>query len=165
LLRDINDPSTSTLALQIQQKIAGLGGLAARLTEVRDYLLRVVEGRLPFNAQIAYNLQDILNLLPNLNVDELVRAMLVKTNDMHLVMYLASLVRSVVALHALLNNKISYRHVDDVLDRSAGVEGTAAEEKEKDKEGKEKGDKKEGKGSGKESNKDAAATDTSSTGK
>ena len=48
--------------------------------------------------------------------------MVVKTNDMHLVIYLSSLVRSVIALHGLLNNKIKYKDVDDVLDRSAGVE-------------------------------------------
>lgn len=61
--------------------------------------------------------------------------MVVKTNDMHLVIYLSSLVRSVIALHALLNNKIKYKDVDDVLDRSAGVEmaepAAATEKKEK----------------------------------
>ena len=35
--------------------------------------------------QILSNLQDILNLLPNLNLDKLVRSMFVKTNDTHLV--------------------------------------------------------------------------------
>jgi 26S proteasome regulatory subunit N8 len=120
LLRDINDPSTSTLALQIKQKINGLTGLASRLVEIRDYLEKVIEGKVPINNQITYNLQNIFNLLPNLNVDELVNSMVVKTNDMHLVMYLSSLVRSVIALHALLNNKIKYKDVDDVLDRSAG---------------------------------------------
>jgi hypothetical protein len=61
---------------------------------------------MPVNNQINSNLQNILNLLPNLNVEALVRSMLVKTNDMHLAMYLAALVRSVLALHDLLNNKI-----------------------------------------------------------
>jgi len=125
LLRDINDPSTSTLALQIKQKISGLSGLVARLVEIRDYLQRAISGRMPINNQIIYNLQNILNLLPNLNVDVLVRAMLVKANDMHLVMYLSSLVRCVIALHGLLLNKIKYRDVDDVLDAAAGVESNA----------------------------------------
>lgn len=78
------------------------------------------------NNHIIGNLQNILNLLPNLNLQELVRAMLVKTNDMHLVMYVSSLVRSVLALHALLSNKIKYRDVDEVLDRSAGVDAVEA---------------------------------------
>lgn len=122
LLRDINDSSTSTLALQIKQKINGLTGLASKLVEIRDYLEKVIDGRIPINNQITYNLQNIFNLLPNLNVDELIKSMVVKTNDMHLVMYLSSLVRSVIALHALLNNKIKFKDIDDVLDRSAGVE-------------------------------------------
>ena len=108
--------------MQIKQKINGLTGLARKLEEIRDYLEKIIAGRIPINNQITYNLQNIFNLLPNLNVDELVKSMVVKTNDMHLVIYLSSLVRSVIALHGLLNNKIKYKDVDDVLDRSAGVE-------------------------------------------
>jgi 26S proteasome regulatory subunit N8 len=55
-------------------------------------------------------------------VEELVKAMLVKTNDLHLVMYLSSLSRSVIALHGLLSNKIKYIDIDDVLDRNAGMD-------------------------------------------
>lgn len=130
LLRDINDPSTSSLALEIKQKVNGLGGLLGRLSEMKIYLEKVVSGRLPVNNQIAYNLQNILNLLPNLNVDELVRALLVKTNDLHLVLYLSSLIRSVLALHGLLANKIKYRDMDEVLDREAGIDSS---DKDKDK--------------------------------
>lgn len=122
LLRDINDPTTSTLAVQIQQKVNGLNGLLSRLQEIQAYLENVVSGRLPINNQISYNLQDIFNLLPNLNVEELVRSMLVKTNDMHLVMYISSLIRSIVALHSLLSNKIKYKDLDDLLDNEATKE-------------------------------------------
>jgi len=121
LLRDINDPSTGTLALQIQQKVNGLKGLLARLTEINAYLDKVTSGKMPINNQITYNLQNIFNLLPNLNVDELVKSMFIKTNDMHLVMYVSSLVRAILALHGLLVNKIKYRDVDAVLDRDAGI--------------------------------------------
>lgn len=126
LLRDINDPSTSSLALQIQQKVNGLSGLIGRLGEIRSYLQKVLAGRLPVNNQIAYNLQNIFNLLPNLNVEALVRSLQIKSNDMHLVLYLSALIRSVLALHGLLANKIKYRDMDDVLDRDAGIEGAAA---------------------------------------
>jgi hypothetical protein len=85
-------------------------------------------------------LQDVFNLLPNLNVNELIKAFAgnlasfvwfnitdlifsysrnpycssimfpffcaVKTNDMMLVIYLSSLIRSVIALHNLINNKV-----------------------------------------------------------
>jgi 26S proteasome regulatory subunit N8 len=69
LLRDINDPSTSTLANQIKHKMAALSGLRERLEEVQVYLARVLAGTLPVNNQIVYNLQDIFNLLPNLNAE------------------------------------------------------------------------------------------------
>lgn len=121
LLRDINDPSTGTLALQIQQKVTGLKGLLSRLIEIRAYLDKVAAGRMPINNQITANLQNIMNLLPNLNVEELVRSMYIKTNDMHLVVYVSSLVRAILALHGLLVNKIKYRDVDAVLDRDAGI--------------------------------------------
>lgn len=129
MLRDINDPSTSTLALQIKEKIKGLSGLVTRLTEIREYLRRTIDGTIPVSNQILYNLQDIFNLLPNLNVEELVKSMLVKSNDMYLVIYLSSLVRSIIALHDMLNNKIKYRDLDEVLDRSAGVETTTVPKK------------------------------------
>ncbi len=129
-MRDINDPSTGVLALQISQKVASLSGLITKLGEVRAYLQRVVSGKLPLNQQILSNVQNIFNLLPNLNIEELARSMIVESNDIYLVMYISSMIRSVVALHDLLNNKVKYRDLDDVLDRSLGVtNNTKAEAK------------------------------------
>jgi Maintenance of mitochondrial structure and function len=51
------------------------------------------------------DLQDAFNLLPNLNVDKLSRSFAVKSNDMMLVIYLSSMVRSVLALHDLIDNR------------------------------------------------------------
>ncbi len=122
-MRDINDPSTSTLALQIKQKVDGLVGLSNRLQEIHSYLEHVVAGKIPINSQISYNLQNILNLLPNLNVEELVKSLLINSNDIHLAMYLASLVRSVLALHGLLSNKLKYRDIDDLSENDVVVTG------------------------------------------
>jgi 26S proteasome regulatory subunit N8 len=121
LLRDINDPSTSHLALQIKEKVNGLKGLLTRLQEMKDYLDKVSVGTLPMNHQIIANIQNILNLLPNLNVEELVNSLLMKTNDMHLVLYVSSLIRAIIALHDLLNNKIKYKDMDAILDQNAGI--------------------------------------------
>ena len=49
--------------------------------------------------------QDVFNLLPNLGVEELTRSFAVQSNDMMLAIYLASLTRSVLALHNLIDNK------------------------------------------------------------
>ena len=112
LIRDINDPSTSVLALEIHQKISSLSSLVAKLLEIKTYLDNVLNNKLPVNNKILYNLQDIINLLPNLNVDELVKSMMIKSNDQYLIVYISSLIRSVLALHDLLSNKIKYKDID-----------------------------------------------------
>ncbi|PWA48857.1 JAB1/Mov34/MPN/PAD-1 [Artemisia annua] len=106
LLRDVKDTTISTLATEVSGKLEALKGLDARLKDIRAYLDLVIEGKLPLNHEILYHLQDIFNLLPNLNVAELVKAFSVKTNDQMLVIYLSSLIRSVIALHNLINNKL-----------------------------------------------------------
>jgi len=109
LLRDINDPTISTVANLIHAKMSGLATLTEKLVEMKDYLQGIVDDKSKkVNQEIIANMQTILNLLPNLNVEELVRAMLIKTNDMHMAIYLSSLIRSVIALHDLVNNKIRY---------------------------------------------------------
>lgn len=112
LLRDINDPSVSSLAGQVKHKMTALSGLHERLVEIKSYLENVLDNKLPVNHQILYNMQGIFNLLPNLNVGKLVQSMLVKTNDMHMVIYLSSMIRSTIALHNLVNNKIKYSDLE-----------------------------------------------------
>lgn len=106
LLRDVKDTTISTLANQVTQKLASLKGLASRLQEIDSYLQNVQSGRLPVNHKIIYKLQDIFNLLPNLKVEALVKAFAVKTNDMMLAIYLSSIIRAILALHNLVNNKL-----------------------------------------------------------
>merc|ERR1712080_599085 len=76
---------------------------------IHDYLQQVISNRLPMNHMIVYQLQDIFNLLPNVTHLDFVKSVFVKTNDQMLVVYLASLIRSVIALHNLINNKLNNR--------------------------------------------------------
>lgn len=77
----------------------------------------------------------------------------VKTNDQMLVVYLASLVRSIIALHNLINNKLTNRDAE---------EGKKEDSKDKkDKENKDTKDK-ESK-DGKKDEKDAKKTDSDKT--
>eukprot|EP00523_Entomoneis_sp_CCMP467_P002112 CAMPEP_0168758386 /NCGR_PEP_ID=MMETSP0724-20121128/21673_1 /TAXON_ID=265536 /ORGANISM="Amphiprora sp., Strain CCMP467" /LENGTH=352 /DNA_ID=CAMNT_0008807261 /DNA_START=76 /DNA_END=1134 /DNA_ORIENTATION=- len=108
LLRDINDPTVSTVASLIKGKMSGLATLTEKLVEAKDYLEAVGRGDLKAHPEIIDNLQTIINLLPNLNQEDLVRSMIVKTNDMMAAIYLASIIRTVIALHDLINNKIRY---------------------------------------------------------
>lgn len=79
---------------------------------MKAYLENVLAEKLPVNNQIIYNMQTVFNLMPNLNVEELVRSLLVKTNDMHLVIYISSLIRCVISLHDLVRNKLQYKDDD-----------------------------------------------------
>ncbi|PAL60640.1 hypothetical protein CEJ83_21385, partial [Acinetobacter baumannii] len=72
------------------------------------------------------HLQDVFNLLPNLNVAELIKAFSVKTNDMMLVIYLSSRIRSVIALHNLINNKIVNKEHEKTEDAKPTAVPTAS---------------------------------------
>ncbi|XP_015789852.1 26S proteasome non-ATPase regulatory subunit 7-like [Tetranychus urticae] len=76
-----------------------------------DYLENMYSMFKKHNA-IIYLLQDIFNLLPDTMSETFVKSVYVKTNDQMLVVYLASLVRSVIALHNLINNKITNRDAE-----------------------------------------------------
>ncbi len=132
LLRDINDPTISTVASLIEAKMGGLASLTDKLAEMKKYLEDCTSGKIKPNQEIIGNMQGILNLLPNLNVEDLVRSLLIKTNDMHMVIYLSSLIRSVVALHDLVNNKIRYNEQVAIGFDGDDGEKKDVEEKKKD---------------------------------
>ena len=95
----------------------------SRLNDIKEYIELVLNGSIPANHEIMNNLQVIFSLLPNMNVDTLARALsgqtvmvfltrvrvavswVVKTNDMMLGMYMSSMIRCVIALHNLIDNK------------------------------------------------------------
>jgi len=134
LLRDIKDTSISTLATQLHSKLLSMKSLISHLQEMHAYLENVVSGRVPINHQILCNLQDIFNLAPNMNVEYLQKSFAVKTNDSMLVLYLSSLIRSVVALHSLINNKIENRELEKKADqeiKKALEPGKKVDEKDK----------------------------------
>lgn len=126
LLRDIKDTTVGTLSQRITNQLLGLKGLHSQIREIRNYLVQVVQGNLPINHQIVYQLQDIFNLLPDISHGNFVDSLYVKTNDQMLVVYLAALIRSIIALHNLINNKLTNRDAEK-------KEGKKEDVKEKDK--------------------------------
>lgn len=136
LLREVENISLSTLTTEVKRKSSSLDGLTQRLTMIRDYLEKVVSGALPINQDILRNLQLIFNLLPNLNKTDVVRSFQTKKNDLMLNIYIASLLRSILALDGLLQNRIENKMREDkkeALDRKKAT-GTEDDEKSKDKE-------------------------------
>ncbi|KAL4235362.1 26S proteasome non-ATPase regulatory subunit 7 [Mactra antiquata] len=134
LLRDIKDTTVGSLSQRITSQLMGLKGLNAHAQDINSYLQKVTSGQLPINHQIIYELQDVFNLLPDVNLLEFVKAMYVKTNDQMLVVYLASLIRSIIALHNLINNKIQNRDAE----RNEGKDLSKEKEKKEKKDAKEK---------------------------
>jgi len=139
LLRDIRNASASTLAVRVGDKITALETLGGRLGEISTYLKSVVSGKLPMNKEIIYSLQEVFNLLPDQDSEELVQSLAMETNDMMLALYVGGMLRSTVALHNLINNKIKNKK----LKEQKGEDGKKAKKEEK-KDGEEKKDDKEG---------------------
>lgn len=94
-----------------------------------------------------------MNLLPNLKVEEVVKSFSVKTNDYMHVVYVASLIRSVIALHNLINNKISTKEIE-VENAKTQKEREEEQRKKKEEEATKKVEE-----ALKKNEKDAAATD------
>ena len=112
LLRDIKDASRGQLSKIVSDKIMGLRALSERLHEMRIYLEKVIAGEYRMNTSIIHNYQDIFNLLPNLKVEQMVNSFSVKTNDYMHVIYVCSLIRAVISLHNLINNKIATKETE-----------------------------------------------------
>ena len=113
LLRDINDPSVSTTAGELRHKLAGLRGLRAHLGELLAYLDAVTAGRLPANREILYQVQTLLARLPDTAAPAVAAAAHETVNDQHLVVYMAALTRTVLALHELLLNKQRFKAAEE----------------------------------------------------
>ena len=146
----------STLASDLNGKLNSLKGLEKNLGQIHQYLCNVLDGVIPMNHQILYNLQNIFNLSPNLRIEELVKSFSTKNNDMMLTIYLSSMIRSIIALHDLINNKLANEEAAKKKLEGAPAEGENKADKEKEKE-KEKDSKDSAKGKGKVEEKDKKA--------
>jgi 26S proteasome regulatory subunit N8 len=133
LLRDIKDSTTTTLSTRVSEQLASLRGLQSRIADIQKYLADVAAGTMPVNHQIAYYLQDALNLLPNLSDSDTTASFASTTNDELLVVYLSSLMRAVIALHALVDNKASLGKAELEEGKGKDAKDKDAKEKPKDK--------------------------------
>jgi 26S proteasome regulatory subunit N8 len=133
LLRDIKDSTTTTLSTRVSNQLASLRGLQSRLLEIRDYLQKVAAGTLPINHQVVYHLQDALSLLPDLDDPLMTKSLMTNSNDQLLIVYLSSLARAVIALHALVDNKATNLELEaeHIAEDTKAKKSTPAKEEEK----------------------------------
>eukprot|EP01011_Urceolus_sp_BLP5_P000724 TRINITY_DN1662_c0_g1_i2.p1 TRINITY_DN1662_c0_g1~~TRINITY_DN1662_c0_g1_i2.p1 ORF type:complete len:229 (+),score=80.72 TRINITY_DN1662_c0_g1_i2:207-893(+) len=143
LLRDVSDNTVSTLSTQVKDKVAALAGLRDRLDEIATYLKLVTDGVLPINHNIMYKIQDIFNILPLLHQQRSQKEMAIEVNDNFMTMYIASLVRSVLGIHNLINNKqeLKKKKEQKEKERKEQEEKDKKEKEAKEKEAKEKEEK------------------------
>jgi len=136
LLRDVKDTTVGTLSQRITSQLMGLKGLNQKLKDMQNYLERVAMGDMPMNHEITYHLQDIFNLLPDVTNPGFNRSLQVNTNDQMLVMYIASVIRSVIALHNLINNKLANKEAEKKEGKKEEPVKDKKEADAKDKDGK-----------------------------
>lgn len=130
LLRDVRDQAAGGLSIRLTNQLKSLKGLQRKLRDIVTYLNKVISGELPVNHTILGRLQDVFNLLPNLgspNEDEmnmkstdvvnssnnLQKALTIKTNDELMVIYVANLVRSIIAFDDLIDNKMQNKKLQE----------------------------------------------------
>jgi len=117
----------------------GLKVLAAKLKQMRVYLEKVATGKQAYNQQVIDNYQDIFNLLPNLKLEQMVKSFSVKSNDYMYVMYVSGLIRSILSLHDLINNKINNK--EEEIKREKRIKQEEEDKRKKDEEAKAKKEK------------------------
>jgi len=119
LLRDIRNMTVGSLSQRISNQLMGLKGLAKSLRNIRSYLEKVLTAKLPLNHQILSHIQDMFNLLPDVTNEDLIKSISVQTNDEMLLVYLSSLIRSIVALHNLILNKIQNSDAEKLVAKAS----------------------------------------------
>ncbi|OMJ15699.1 26S proteasome regulatory subunit rpn-8 [Smittium culicis] len=137
LLRDIKGTEIGSLTQRLSMQIESLKSLSDKLSKIKQYLTNVIDNSLPLNFEIIQNLQKIFNLLPKLvnrsdielfasqaekqsnsgsiaHVNDPQQNLVITraTNDSYLLIYISNLIRSIISLHDLINNKIENREAE-----------------------------------------------------
>ncbi len=112
--------------------------LIQRLTDIKTYMSNVLSKRIPLNPTIVNNIQEIFNYLPNFETDDIIKSLSIQTNNNYLVLYLGWLVKTIVSLHKLINNKIMLKEEEKIPEKKEVEKKKEENEKEaKEKENKE----------------------------
>ncbi|KAK2964674.1 putative 26S proteasome non-ATPase regulatory subunit 7 [Blattamonas nauphoetae] len=134
LLRDVFDTQMTPLRGKIDQRSKAFASYNQNLIEIRQYLRDVIDRKLPLNQHILSLIQEIFNLTPHTN-DILTKGILANTNDSTAVLLTSHILRVLLSLAAVIDNKIE-------LQRKAEKDAIEEEEKkikaQKEKEEKEK---------------------------
>ncbi|OAF70900.1 hypothetical protein A3Q56_01299 [Intoshia linei] len=114
LLRDLKTITPyGTLQERIYHQIVGLDGLKNKIDSLVEYLVDVTEYGKEQSYEIIYLLQDVFNLIPTFKPQYFNDALCVRTNDQKMTLYISSMVRTIIALNNLIDNRI-YNMENDI---------------------------------------------------
>jgi len=139
LIRELKDLNMDSLQSKLHAKVQSLVALQKKTQVISKYLEEVVAKRRKADPQILFALQKIVAKLPKVIGEELKVALAARVNENYLNLYVSGIVKSVIVIHNLLNNRI--RPLED-LEEQAKLEKEKREKEEKEKKQKEKEAKK-----------------------
>lgn len=106
LVREIKDLNMDSLKSRLGDKVNSLLALERKVGVIRGYLDDVLEGKRKLDKDIVKILQEIMSKLPKVMNEDFKREMSCKLNDNYLNLYVSSIVKNVINVHNLLNNRI-----------------------------------------------------------
>lgn len=77
--------------------------------------------RISPNSLIIKNIQEIFNYLPNFETEDIIKSLSIQSNNDYLMLYLSWMIRSIISLHKLLNNKIMIKEEETKPEKPAQV--------------------------------------------
>lgn len=127
LVREIKDLNMDSLKSKLGDKLASLRSLDSKVKIIVSYIDDVLAGRKKKDKQIIFALQEIMSRLPKTMNEEFKELMSSEMNNNYLNLYVSAVVKGIVNIHNLLNNRI--KAIEDKEE-----EEELAREKEKKKE-------------------------------
>lgn len=106
LVREIKDLNMDTLQMKLNNKAASLLALERKIATIGKYLEDVIAGKRKQDPQILLTLHEIVSRLPKVMSEEFKKVLSENVNDNYLALYTSSLVKGVINIHSLLNNRI-----------------------------------------------------------
>jgi 26S proteasome regulatory subunit N8 len=128
LVREIKDLNMDTLQMKLNNKAASLLALERKVATISKYLEDVLAGRRKQDPQIMLTLHEIVSRLPRVMNEQFKKVISENINDNYVTLYTSGLVKGVVSIHNLLNNRIK-----NAEDQKAEDEAKAKDAEEKAK--------------------------------
>ena len=106
MVREIKDLNMDTLQTKLNIKASSLMAMGNKIKTMSRYLEDVVSGKRRKDPKILQTMHEIMSRLPKVLSPEFKRVLSENINDNYLALYTSSLVKGVINIHNLLNNRI-----------------------------------------------------------